>query len=122
MNIEEQRAIVSKVKFLDFRFHLSSCRPKGLTLEEGFTLVFHIIHYGFDSDKRQTKHNLTAITSVDILTINEDTVKKATYVALLQKLRHEASEIFQYEDSFPFHEHTDPAMGAGFPMIEEIIK
>lgn len=106
------------VTFLDFKIRISEIKD----IETGYTLIYTIVHYGLENDKRLTKHNLTGFTSVNVSKLTEEEVIKATYIAILQKLRHEAAELFKVNGEDVFNEHFPRNnYGADFPMIESII-
>ena len=56
------------------------------------------------------------------MNLEPDTIITATYIAILQKLRHEAAELYKVNGKDIFNEHHSVNnRGRGFPMIEGII-
>lgn len=106
--------ILSKVKYLDWKFGYDTLsfptddqveRIKAGTYQH--KLRVNIRHFGEDTDpgKAGNKSWLTYCGIVTISEWNEETIVRAIYITLIQKLRHEASETFMYKDKTLFHEH-----------------
>lgn len=107
-----------KIEFLDFKIRITSVK----SIDEAYELTYNIVHYGLENDKRETRHNLTGITCVNISSFTQDEVIRATYIAILQKLRHEAAELFKVDGEDIFNEHfSKNKSGAEFSMIQAII-
>lgn len=120
LSVKELNTILetNQVSFLDFTIKISDVK----VIDSGYRLIYTIVHYGLENDKRLTKHNLTGVTIVNVINLEPDTIIKATYVAILQKLRHEAAELFKVNGVDIFNEHYPVNNnGEGFPMVESII-
>lgn len=108
--------ILTKVKYLDYKFHYDSLSfPTEDIVEKLKTgrgehkLRLNILHHGEDHERVDSgKSWLTYCGCVVINRWDERAIVEAIYITLIQKLRHEASEIFTYEDKVPFHEHRAP--------------
>lgn len=106
--------ILGKVKYLDFKFHYDSLSyPTDKQVEEikagsyNHYLRVNILHYGKDTDgiRGDDCSWLTYCGYVELTEWSEQAILKAIFITLIQKLRHEASETFKFDDIFPFHEH-----------------
>ncbi len=106
--------ILEKVTYMNYKFKYdtlsfpTSKQVKGLkdgTYQHKIRL--NILHLGVDNDatKDQNEQWLTYCGCVLITHWSEPAIVEAIYRTLIQKLRHEASETFKYEDKLLFHEH-----------------
>lgn len=107
---------LAKVEYLDFGFVLDSinsptdAQVAAIGPDAPYFLRPIIRHYGGDNDNAHTdeKSWQTFYGYVPITEWSENAVAKAVFVALVQKLRHEASETFKFDGGRPFHEHRTP--------------
>lgn len=109
---------VRKIEFIDFEITVTDVK----SIEKGYRLNYCIVHHGLENNKRETKHKLTGFTFVDIKSFTQDEIIKATYIAILQKLRHEAAELYKVDGKDIFNEHyskNNPE--SRHPMIKAIV-
>ncbi len=106
--------ILGKVKYLDFKFSYDSLSfptdKQVRAIHDGsyqHKLRVNIQHYGKDTDGNRGDNCswLTYCGYIELTEWSEQAILKAIFITLIQKLRHEASETFKFDDKFPFHEH-----------------
>jgi hypothetical protein len=109
--------ILAKVKYLDWKFKFDALSfPSDEMVEDLKAGIYqhkirlNILHYGHDTDpgKEQEKSWLTYCGCVVITEWTEKAILEAIYRTLIQKMRHETSELFMFEDKLIFHEHRAP--------------
>lgn len=108
--------IISKVKYMDYKFKFDRISwPTQKQVDDlndptsmyQHRLSINILHYGPDSEK-EDKTDMSWLTycgHVMITEWTEEAIKKAIYITLIQKFRHEVSEVFSYDGVCCFHEH-----------------
>ena len=105
--------IIAKVRYLDYKFKFDVLSyPTDEQVENikagtyRHKLWINVLHFGKDSEKLDEPETwLTYCGTVVIDRWDERTIVEAIYIALNQKMRHEVSEIFRYENKVLFHEH-----------------
>jgi hypothetical protein len=122
MTTEEIRAVIGKVKFLDFQIDVEVSHIMKTVLDPSAELTFHIRHWGPNNETRRGRSLMTFISVQRVCPVDEGEILASCYRAFMEKLRHEASEIFEYDGKRVFNEHFGPDMTARFPMISEMVK
>src|ERR1700741_1076626 len=140
--VHNPQDIVRNVKFLGFDFTIEPLRDHPLNPQE---LTIHVRHAGFDNDRRpelgrkysdrmfstdphdlEMDRDTTVITFMGKIKVNEVTeqeIVQAGYRCVLEKIRHEASELFMYNGKAVYNEHLGPGLAdINFPMIGSIVE
>lgn len=119
LNIHE---VLQKVSFMNFRFDL--CDVKVDLKNNHYSMLVHIVHTGRDNDERgsDNTHPLTFMKHIEFhRAFGEQELVQTVYRCVLEKLRHEASELFMYKGVAVYHEHSDQLNGAEFNMLGKMI-
>lgn len=97
---EQIEELLSRIEFLNFRFQLDFISEDKIHLR--------IISYMPDNNDRSKKCDMTSFHHIMVEnTKSEVNLLRSIYNAILEKMRHEASEIFKFGGEDIFNEHYD---------------
>lgn len=114
MTKQEMEALLGKIKFLNFKFEVDCILPEGV--------IIRLISYTPDNNNREVKSEMTSFHHISIeKTLDHAIFVKAIFDATLEKMRHEASELFFFSGKTIFNEHYSLTKEQRLEMIRTII-